>query len=284
VSGDAKIAGSVTGPGGSATLAGIEDLAWVDGRLTYDPNDPFAQVYRLYFAALDRAPDTLGINHWSAALQNGAALVDVSNAFVTSPEFLALYGGLDNAQFVRQLYLNAFDRAPDPAGFDYWVGRLDAGLQRGEMVAAISESPEHVAKHIQAVNAGLFDLDESAASIARIYYGALDRNPDVAGLTYWTGVLKGGTPLAQVGDAFVAAPEFQAKYGALSNPAFVTALYANVLERAPDPGGLAYWTAQLNGGLGRGAVTVAFTDSFEHQIATLPQVQQGIVVSDLILV
>jgi hypothetical protein len=97
-------------------------------------------------------------------------------------------------------------------------------------------------------------------------------------------VLKSGIPLARVGDVFVSAPEFQAKYGGLNNPAFVTALYENVLDRAPDPGGLAYWTAQLNGGLGRGAVTVAFTDAFEHQIATLPQVQQGIVVSDLILV
>jgi len=284
VSGDAKAGGSVVGPEGSATLVGMENLAWVDGRLTFDPADPFAQVYRLYFAALDRGPDTLGINYWSAALQAGATLTDVSNAFVTSPEFLALYGGLDNAQFVERLYLNAFDRAPDPAGFDYWVGQLDAGLSRGQMVAEISESPEHVAKHIQAVNAGLFDLDEGAASIARIYYGALDRNPDVAGLTYWTGVLERGASLAQVGDAFASTPEFQAKYGGLGNPAFVGSLYQNVLDRAPDPSGLAYWTGQLDAGVSRGAVTVAFTDSFEHQVATLPQVQQGIVVSDLIII
>lgn len=284
VSGDAKTGATISGPNGAASLLAMENLAWVDGRLTFDPADPFAQVYRLYFAAFDRAPDTLGSNYWSAQLDRGATLESVSNAFVASPEFLALYGGLDNAQFVQRIYQNVLDRAPDPAGFDYWVRQLDAGLSRGRMLAEFSESPEHVAKHIGAVNAGLFDLDESAASVARLYFGALDRNPDVAGLTYWTHALKAGVPLQQVGDAFVATPEFQAKYGGTSNPAFVSALYQNVLDRGPDPGGLAYWTAQLDAGVSRGAVTVAFTDAFEHQVLTLPQVERGIVVSDLVIV
>jgi hypothetical protein len=43
----------------------------------------------------------------------------------------------------------------------------------------------------------------------------------------------------------------------------VTALYQNVLGRAPDPAGLANWTGRLASGTSRGGVLIGFSQSTE---------------------
>ncbi len=62
--------------------------------------------------------------------------------------------------------------------------------------------------------------------------------------------------------------EFTSTYGninTLSNTQFVTLLYNNVLDRAPDSGGLATWVNALNAGtLSRVDVLLNFSDSAEH--------------------
>ena len=52
-------------------------------------------------------------------------------------------------------------------------------------------------------------------------------------------------------------------YGALDDGQFVDQIYANVLERAPDPGGKAHWTGVLGTGVSRGEVMVGFSESPE---------------------
>jgi hypothetical protein len=68
------------------------------------------------------------------------------------------------------------------------------------------------------------------------------------------------------------------KYGASpSNGQFVTALYQNVLNRAPDAGGLAYWVGELeNGTLSRPEVLIGFSESAENQTALIGILEQGI--------
>ena len=62
-----------------------------------------------------------------------------------------------------------------------------------------------------------------------------------------------------------AASEFTAKFGANpSNDAYVTELYTNVLGRAPDAAGLAYWEGQANSGVARDQLLVAFATSAEN--------------------
>jgi len=46
---------------------------------------------------------------------------------------------------------------------------------------------------------------------------------------------------------------------------YVTSLYENVLERAPDPAGLNVWLQALNGGLSRSTVAEDFWESPEHR-------------------
>ena len=271
---------TVSGLEGNDTLTTIENLLFVDGRLTFDPNDHMGQAYRLYFATLDRAPDSLGLNYQSARLDAGTSLVEVADGFVKSPEFQATYGALNDRQFVTQLYQNVLDRFPTNDEITYHVGRLKSGASRADVVVGFSESPEHIQKHIGEVNAGLWDIDEGLASISRLYFGMLERTPETAGLTYYKEELANGLTVQEVANGFANSPEFQNKYGPLTNPDYVKQLYLNVLDRAPSADEVAFHVGRLDNGATRGDVAAGFTESLEYQVKTLPLVDDGIAVAD----
>ena len=45
---------------------------------------------------------------------------------------------------MKQIYVNVFDRQPDPSGLQYWTGQLDAKkVNRGEVMVGFSESNEY---------------------------------------------------------------------------------------------------------------------------------------------
>ena len=110
-----------------------------------------------------------------------------------------------------------------------------------------------------------------------LYQAAYDRIPDYAGFEYWAGQADALQLSAlRLADIFMAAPEFTAKFGANpSNDAFVTELYANVLGRAPDAAGLAYWEGQVNAGTPRDQLLVAFATSTENLALTAPHTANG---------
>jgi hypothetical protein len=110
-----------------------------------------------------------------------------------------------------------------------------------------------------------------------LYQATYDRMPDYAGFEYWAGQADARQLSAlQLADIFMAAPEFTAKFGANpSNDAFVTELYTNVLGRAPDPAGLAYWEGQAKSGMARDQLLVAFATSTENHALTAPHTANG---------
>jgi hypothetical protein len=57
---------------------------------------------------------------------------------------------------------------------------------------------------------------------------------------------------------------------------YVNALYCDVLNRPPDPNGLAFWVAQLQGGVSRAQVAGAFWQSAEHRGIEVDQDYQTI--------
>jgi hypothetical protein len=105
--------------------------------------------------------------------------------------------------------------------------------------------------------------------------------PDYAGFEYWAGQADARQLSAlQLADIFMAASEFTAKFGANpSNDAYVTELYTNVLGRAPDAAGLAYWEGQANSGVARDQLLVAFATSAENLQTTAPHTANGYWVS-----
>lgn len=261
--------GTANTPDALAGLGG-NDVLLGDGRGMYG-SDASAQVYRFYAAVFGREPDVNGHQVWTGLLATGARTAQqVVSGFTASPEFQATYAGLDAAQFVTRLYDNVLDRVPSTTDLDYWVGRIDGGLSREAVVLHFSESPEHKARTEAAQEA--FDLGHDptdwADDVYRLYRAILDREPDVAGLTGWVGVLAGGTSLETVAGNFMASPEFQAAYGGASDAQFVTLLYQNVLNRAPDAGGFATWTGLLASGTPRETVALRFVQSPEFVSGT----------------
>lgn len=101
-------------------------------------------VYRLYQATLDRAPDLGGFEAWTDRLGSGTEFLSVVTGFVGSPEFQNTYGDLDNTQFVNLLYNNVLDREADARGLSSWTTRLNDGVTREAVVAGFSQSPEFV--------------------------------------------------------------------------------------------------------------------------------------------
>ena len=112
----------------------------------YVPSEDAAEVARLYYATLDRAPDVGGLTGWTTPLENNTlTLQQVATGFISSPEFVANYGSLTNTGFVNLLYQNVLGRAPDPTGQTDWVNALNTGaLTRAGVVLGFSNSAENV--------------------------------------------------------------------------------------------------------------------------------------------
>lgn len=275
--------GNISNPPGGGVLShdgqvdtylNIEEIRFLDGRLALDPNDAAARVVRLYQAAFARGADQAGLNFWQDQLNAGASLETVASSFVGSAEFAARFGALDNGGYVDQLYQNVLGRAPDAGGRAFWVGALDAGATRAAVLGSFSESTENRANTALLTAGGVWDRDETAAVVARLYDTAFDRAPDRAGLLNWKSNLQAGTiSLERVATEFSASAEFSAKYGSLGTRDYVSQLYLNTLDRAGDAGGLDYWSGAIDAGVNsRPVVLLAFSESAEHQRLTAPSV------------
>lgn len=98
----------------------------------------------------------------------------------------------------------------------------------------------------------------------RLYLAYFKRLPDQSGLAYWAAKLRAGTSLGKESSSFAASSEFKRTYGTLTNGQFIDLVYQNVLGRAPDSGGRAYWLKKLNQGYPRGSTMTSFSESSEN--------------------
>ncbi|TXI94435.1 MAG: DUF1800 family protein [Burkholderiaceae bacterium] len=90
-------------------------------------------------------------------------------------------------------------------------------------------------------------------TLIELYIAYFNRVPDANGLAYWIDRFKAGMTLDQIGESFYAAallyPNETGYSATMSNAAFVTLIYKNVLGRPnPDQQGLNYWTNSLASG------------------------------------
>ncbi|SHH94665.1 DUF4214 domain-containing protein [Marivita hallyeonensis] len=80
------------------------------------------------------------------------------------------------------------------------------------------------------------------AELTELYIAYFNRAPDAVGLFFWGDQLAQGLGMDEIAALFFDQPETRALYGSMENlPAFVTAVYQNVLGRDPDVSGLLYW-------------------------------------------
>jgi hypothetical protein len=158
---------------------------------------------------------------------------------------------LSTDAFVRQIFKDFAGRAPTAAELSTYRSNIDGGTwTRANAVTKLMAEPYWSGAY---------------APVGRLYSAYFLRLPDTSGLDYWVRLYRSGFPLGDISTHFADSDEFRRTYGTLNNSAFVQLIYNNVLGRAPDSSGLAYWIDILNKGWPRGVVMTGFSESVEYR-------------------
>ncbi|MEM7526960.1 MAG: G8 domain-containing protein [Pseudomonadota bacterium] len=124
-----------------------DDRAFDDDALSGDA----ALLAKLYIVLYGRMPDGEGFDFWLDQLSGNASfgISDLAWAFTTAGEFDALYGDATIAEMVTSFYTQAFDRAPDTAGFAFWTDVMARAPELGlvELALSFARSGETDAVH-----------------------------------------------------------------------------------------------------------------------------------------
>lgn len=107
----------------------------------------------------------------SNTFYDGKKLIDIAISQGT-----AQYNS-DTSSKAFRIYKAAFDRSPDTAGLNYWIARMDGGMDLVEVSARFIDSAEFKSNYGQNATHAEF--------LTRVYNNVLDRDPDQAGLAWW---------------------------------------------------------------------------------------------------
>jgi hypothetical protein len=133
------------------------------------------------------------------------------------------------ATFVRNLYWELLGRDADPIGFNYWSNRVASGqASRQDVVNGILHSQEYRMHYVQS-----------------LYLNFLGRAADSGGMQFFTNELAANNSLLQILVQIVGSQEYYLRNGGTPT-GFVAGLYRDLMGRAPDAGGDAYWIDRAN--------------------------------------
>jgi len=129
----------------------------------------------------------------------------------------------DATSFVTSLYQNLLNRGPDAGGLASWVAAINAGATNQQVATAFWQSPEH-----------------RSIEVTGYYQTFLGRAPDSGGLGGWVNLLNTGQLNEQgVEIAILTSTEYLNNHP--TSDSFVTGLYLNILNRAPQPFEVVLW-------------------------------------------
>lgn len=237
-----------------ATLPG---LATCKLEITFHPTSPGTRpaLLRLAGSASGPSPVVSGQAITAEGDDDGDGLANGEEAALGRNPMLKDNDVFGDAQlFVRQQYRDILGRDADPNGLAYWSGHIANGsMTRAEALAQFLASNE---------------FEAMVSPVTRLYLAYFLRIPDYGGLDYWLKQHRAGMRIESISNYFSASPEFQSRYGSLSDTQFVERVYSNVLGRAPDPQGQSFWTGKLATGSARGEVMIGFSESPEYRSLT----------------
>lgn len=151
-------------------------------------------VTDLYYAYLHRAPDTPGLNNWTAAAAGGVTNRSyVCDAFQQSAEFSTLvstlYGSAESDGQRRDRLIHVFHLG----AYGMIANSTELTLRRGQLDAAAAIGPGELKVKVELMGRELFaaqvaDLSLPAQQfVTNLYESFLQRGPDAGGLAFWTG-------------------------------------------------------------------------------------------------
>ncbi len=253
----------ITATEGGSLLQFASDLTQF-GTVITSADTTGGSVYALYDAVFGRAPTALELEKAVERIGDGSTLGAVAQSLIASPEGQSHVGAADNATFVGQLYQTALDRVPVGGEDAPWIAALNGGASRGEIAGVFAVSGENLAGLATDYANGVFVADADTASVARLYYGLLDRAPDAGGLDGFADVVRAGRSLSSVAQDILNSAEFGGQ-PAQSNSDFVNSLYDHALGRPAEVNGAVGWEVALATGTSRADVAIGIAESQEAQ-------------------
>jgi hypothetical protein len=194
-------------------------------------------VRQLYVNMLGHPVDpAAGLNPWFVALENGATDQQVIAGIVSSPEYFVRPRSLWNVPalqaWVTQMYLDTLGRSVDPTGMGTWVGALEGGASRLDIMELVVRSLEF---RVHAVNTA--------------YQQTLHRAADPTGMNAALQLLGGSGTLEQVKASLMGSAEYYFARGGGTDGGFLTAVLSDALSQPPAgvQGGVAFWGNVLAG-------------------------------------
>ena len=155
------------------------------------------------------APDVMNANKQAFA-----------NAFVTRPEFRAIYDNLNNTQFVDKLFQTT-GITPSASGRQALIDGLNGGGEtRGSVLFKVVDGTTTGAGGVLTFNTtygkAFYDSLFNAAFVQMEYFGYLKRDPDPDGYNFWLGKLNffGNFVDSEMVKAFIKSPEYRSRFGA----------------------------------------------------------------------
>lgn len=153
------------------------------------------QVQKFYIAYYGRPADPAGLTFWCDQLDAaGGDLTAIIQAFGTSPEATALFGGLTPEQTVNTLYNQLFNRDADVAGLNFYTQQLLTGAMTLQdiayriMIGAENDDAVIIANKLAVAKKFTDSLDTAqeilsysgdvAAGLARDMLETVDENTD----------------------------------------------------------------------------------------------------------
>ena len=197
-------------------------------------------------------PTSFGVFPITFTASNGVGSNAVQQ-FTLTVSGIPAYATTPNDRYVAQMYLDLLGRVVDQPGMANWSGQLNVGVAASEVVLEIELCSSNEYQTVEVQN---------------LYAHYLRRSADSGGLQSWITFLNAGGTVEQVASGLVGSPEYFQHQGGGANDGFLTALYQDVLDRAIDPNGQAFYSNELNQGTSRQAVASSVLTSMEgYQVA-----------------
>jgi Tol biopolymer transport system component len=172
------------------------------------------------------------IDGYAANIQNGSLSPDAAITYLARHPFWT-----EKRSPLIRLYWAFFLRAPDPSGMQYWTSKLSSGMTLAKAAATFAQSNEFKTKYGSKSNQQFVTL---------IYQNIFERNPDPAGLAYWTGKLD--SKARTRGDVMTSFSESNEGKRFLSPQVDTVNVWLGMLRTMPSKAVLTQWIADIRSG------------------------------------
>jgi hypothetical protein len=228
----------------AATLPFTSDCAW-----TASSSAPWLQVYPLNGIGTVPVRYTVFPNFGTTVR---TATITIGNRTFTVTQ--APSTGTVTERFVKLLYFNFFGRLPSDAEVAFQV---NSGLSREQLALNFFNSQE---------------FSSGGRFIAGLYVGILNRDAEYGGWLFQRDALASGiTDQSSVVDNFLNSSEFRLRYLTLTDAAFVSLMYSQVLRRTASQGEIQFQAAAIAAGLSRSAFARNLLNSVEFSLGATPR-------------